>query len=307
MSSAETAVTQFVDASNGVKYAYRRIGTNASIPLVMHIHYRANMDLWDPMFLNTLAQAREVIIFDNAGVGRSTGEVAETFQGWADQAIAFMEALGLDKVDFLGFSMGGGAAQLVALTAPHLVRKLILAGTTASTPTAEHVAGVVWPREQAPPEPVVALRDASTPEEGVRSIEFSFFYHDSHGRSKFEEYWKRLHERTAEPLNLELLDRDVGGQKQMLAAVHSFAPDPRGSFDRLAELKMPVLVANGDKDLLIPSSRSWELANQIANAQLVIYPKAGHGFIWQYARLFATHVTQFLDGSEFDDNLSAKL
>lgn len=305
--SAETAITQFIDASNGVKYAYRRIGTNASIPLVMHIHYRANMDLWDPLFINTLAQAREVIIFDNAGVGRSTGEVAETFQGWADQAIAFMEALGLDKVDFLGFSMGGMAAQMVALTAPHLVRKLILAGTTASAPTAEHVAGIVWPREQAPPDPVKALRDASTPEEGVRSLEFSFFYHDSHGRSKFEEYWNRLNERTAEPLHLELLDRDVGGKKQMLAAIHASTPDPRGTFDRLAELKMPVLVANGDKDLLIPSSRSWELVNQILNAQLVIYPNAGHGFIWQYASLFATHVNRFLDGSEFDDNLSAKL
>ncbi|KIV88867.1 hypothetical protein PV10_08500 [Exophiala mesophila] len=305
--SAETAVTLYVDASNGVKYAYRRIGANASIPLVMHIHYRANMDLWDPLFINTLAQTREVIIFDNAGVGRSTGEVAETFQGWADQAIAFMEALGLNKVDFLGFSMGGMAAQLVALTVPHLVRKLILAGTTASTPSAEHVDGVVWPREQAPSDVLMALRDASTPEEGAKSLEFSFFYHDSHGRSKFEEYWRRLQERTAEPLHLELLDRDGGAKKQMLAAVHASTPGPSGSFDRLAELKMPVLVANGDKDLLIPSSRSWELVTQILNAQLVIYPKAGHGFIWQYAELFATHINRFLDGSEFDDNLSAKL
>ena len=107
MATAQTVITQYVDAKNGVRFAYRRIGDKEGIPLVMHIHYRANMDLWDPLFINTLAKAREVIIFDNAGVGRSTGEVPGTFQGWADDLICFVEALDLKKVDLLGFSMGG--------------------------------------------------------------------------------------------------------------------------------------------------------------------------------------------------------
>ncbi|KAI1630413.1 Alpha/Beta hydrolase protein [Exophiala viscosa] len=301
MALAQAAVTHYVTASTGIRFAYRRIGPANGIPLAMHIHYRANMDLWDPLFINTLATFRPVIIFDNAGVGRSTGEVPQTYQGWADDAIAFIEALGLKKVDFLGFSMGGYAAQMVALTAPHLVRKLILGGTSATTPSADHVAGVVWPRENAPPGPIKALSEAVTREEGRKALAFSFFFDDNLGRAAFGEYWSRLQQRTVEPLLLDLLDRDAGAKRQYAAAVHAFTASPSGSFDRLNELKMPVLVANGDNDVLIPSSRSWELMTQIPNAQLIIYPRAGHGFLWQFAELYATHINMFLDGTDFDD------
>ncbi|EXJ81957.1 hypothetical protein A1O1_08024 [Capronia coronata CBS 617.96] len=301
--AAQTAVTQYVTANNGVRFAYRRIGTQDGIPLVMHIHFRANMDLWDPLFVNTLAKARPVIIFDNAGVGRSTGEVPDTFQGWADDLLSFVDALGLSKIDLLGFSMGGYAVQMAALTAPQLIRKLILSGTSASKPSVEHVAGVVWPREDAPAAPIKALKDAVTQDEVKDALAFSFFYPDEPGRAAFQKYWVRVQERTAEPLILDLLDRDGGAKRQFAAAIHSYKDNPRASFGRLGELMMPVLVANGDKDLLIPTSRSWELMTQIPTAQLIIYPRAGHGFIWQYAELFATHLNMFLDGSEFDNFL----
>lgn len=304
--SAQTAATQYITASNGVKYAYRRIGDNVGVPLVMHIHYRANMDLWDPLFVNSLAKARQVIIFDNAGVGRSTGEVATTFQGWADQAISFIEALNLKQLDLLGFSMGGYCAQMVALTVPHLIRRLILSGTSASLPSADLVPGVVWPRENATGPAIKLLKEAVTREEGIRSLEFSFFYDDDRGRAAFSRYWQRVQERTAEPLILDLLASEAGAERQWEAAIDSFKKNPRASFDRLGELKMPVLVANGDNDLLIPSSRSWELAKQIPNAQLIIYPKSGHGFLWQYPTLYATHVNLFLDGGEYND-LSPRL
>ena len=101
------------------------------------------MDHWDPLFLNTLASKREVIIFDESGVGRSSGTVPVTFQGCADDLIAFVNALGIAKIDLLGFSMGGIAVQMVALTAPQLVRKLIVAGTTASVPSAERIPGII--------------------------------------------------------------------------------------------------------------------------------------------------------------------
>lgn len=303
--SAQTAVTQYVtSAKNGVRFAYRRIGDKNGVPLVMHIHYRANMDLWDPLFVNTLAQVRTVIIFDNAGVGRSSGEVPETFQGWADDLLCFVEAIGLEKFDLLGFSMGGYCAQMAALTAPHLVRKLILSGTGSSTPTADHVAGVVWPRENAPAEAIKALSGSEGSEEEPKSIQFSFFYDDEPGRAAFQQYWNRLHERTAEPLLLKLLDRDGAAQRQFNAATDSFKKNPQASFDRLGELKMPTLIANGDNDLLIPTSRSWEFLKQIPNAQLIIYPRAGHGFIWQYAQLYATHINMFLDGNEFEPHLA---
>ena len=129
----------------------------------------------------------------------------------------------------------------------------------------------------------------------------SFFYETEHGRAAFEEYWKRVSERTAEKPLLQLLERDVGAKNQIAAVMDIDKPNARNSFDRLGELKMPVLVANGDDDALIPSSRSWELYHQIENAQLIMYPKAGHGFIWQYAELFAGHVATFLDGKDYDD------
>jgi pimeloyl-ACP methyl ester carboxylesterase len=109
----------------------------------MHIHYRANIDFWDPLLINTLVSSRPVIVFDNAGVGRSTGEIPRTFQGRADDLIAFVKALGLEQIDLLGFSIGGCVVEIVALTAPELIRKLITAGNAPSIPTADTVAGIV--------------------------------------------------------------------------------------------------------------------------------------------------------------------
>lgn len=128
MSTQQTAKTQYVDV-NGVKLAYRRFGRSTGIPLVMHIHFRGTMDHWDPALINPLAEAREIILLDNSGVGKSSGEVPDNYTAWAKVVIDLVGALDIKKIDMLGFSMGGFVAQLVALNAPHLVRCLILAGT----------------------------------------------------------------------------------------------------------------------------------------------------------------------------------
>ncbi len=266
------------------------------------------MDFWDPVLINALAAARPVVLFDQAGVGRSTGEVPLTFQGWADNVIALTTALGLDQIDLLGFSMGGMAVQMVALSAPQLVRKLILAGTTASQPSSSSVADIVWPRETAPREPINLLSTAITPREVEDALAYSFFYTDDHGRAAAKAYWNRICERdvAGEPRILDLLDRDAGAKRQYATAQDWSKPNPSYSFDRLSELRMPVLVLNGANDVLIPTSRSWELVSRISKAQLVIYPKAGHGFLYQYAELVAKHVNMFLDGNEYG-NLESKL
>jgi pimeloyl-ACP methyl ester carboxylesterase len=307
MATAQTAVTQYVDASNGVRFAYRRLGPDTGIPLVAHIHYRANMDLWDPLFLNTLSKTRSVIIFDQSGVGRSSGEVRDYYQGWADDLISFVDALGIKQIDLLGFSMGGIAVQFTAVTAPHLVRKLVCAGTSAPVPMVETVNDVVWPRAQPDRRYLGALASSESAHDDEEALYISFFYETAHGRTAFDAYWKRLSERNAEPLNLRLLDAKVGGQRQLAAAgKEAVNSSESGLFTKLPDLKMPVLIANGDNDVLIPSSRSWELFQQIPHAQLIMYPKAGHGFIWQYAELFGEAVNRFLDGTEYD-SLVAKL
>lgn len=302
MTSAQNAITSYITAASGVKYAYRRLGSGTGVPLVMHIHYRANMDLWDPLLLNTIAAMRPVIIFDSKGVGRSEGVVPNTYQGWADAVIEFLSALGLEEVDLLGFSMGGRAVQLVALTAPGLIRRLVCAGTDAVYQPREQVPGTVWPREPASPAPIKALSEAVTIEEGREALYFSFFYNNDAGRAAFDAYWKRIQERTAEPVNLLLLDKETGAKQQLLAARDALSANPAYQVDKLRQITIPVLVANGGDDRLIPSYRSWELHKVYENSQLIIYPKAGHGFLWQYPVLFGQHINQFLGENDVDSH-----
>ena len=312
--TALNAPTQYITASNGTNYAYRHLGgpltSTSPPPLVMHIHFRANMDLWDPLLLSTLSAKRPILIFDQPGIGRTPGTVPTTYQGWADDLITLIDTLGVKKFDLLGFSMGGIAVQHVALTRPDQVRRLILAGTTASIPQSDYdrLESVVKPRDQYPPEPIKALAEAETLEEGKKALEYSFFYETEHGRAAFAKYWSRVNERNVEGEDLILkLNNIPASKRQVQAAEHSQTPNPDGSFDRLGELKMPVLVANGDFDVLWPSSRSWELYRYIENAQLVMYPKAGHGFLWQYAEAFGRDINNFLDSEEWEKLPVAKL
>ena len=98
----QTAPTQFVEA-NGIRFAYRRFGKPGGVPIVFNLHYIGTMDYWDPAVTNGLARDREVILFDNAGVSRSTGEVPSTFEEMGANAIGFIKALELQRVDVLGF------------------------------------------------------------------------------------------------------------------------------------------------------------------------------------------------------------
>ncbi|RDI89043.1 hypothetical protein Vi05172_g1626 [Venturia inaequalis] len=306
MATAQTAKTQYVEA-HGIRFAYRKFGkeTVNGLPLFLHGHFRSNIDFWDPLLLQNLAAAREIVIFDNAGVGRSSGKVPTTFQGWADDTLAFVHALGYKKIDLLGFSMGGVAVQMVALTEPQLIRKLILAGTTSSTPGAESdVSGIVWPQEAPPKEAIAVL--AAEDSETEHALAVSFFYDTEEGRSACHRYWLRVLERNVEgEATMTKLLGSEGTGRQFEAFVHWTIPNPRNAYDRLKELTMPVLVMNGDNDYLIPSSRTWELLRKIPGAQMAMYPYSGHGFLYQYSELVAHHVNLFLDGFAAVDELGA--
>ncbi|KAK5726854.1 hypothetical protein LTR15_002744 [Elasticomyces elasticus] len=303
MATAITAQTEYIKAANGITFAYRRLGPHNAIPLVMHIHFRANMDFWDPLLIDTLiAQGRPVIIFDQSGVGRSSGQIATNYQTWAANVIAFVSALGLTKIDLLGFSMGGCCVQMVALNRPDLVRRLVIAGSGPSVPCKRSTEGIVWPRDEPPRYAIMTLSkgDGTIREEIEEGIRVSFFQGSETGRRAARAYFDRIYTRTpstcgGENVIYDLLDAERTAE-QRKAYVDWSTPKPQNSFDRLSELKMPVLVVNGDDDLLIPTSRSWELVKGIPDAQLIIYPQAGHGFIWQYAKRVAEDVGRFLNG-----------
>src|SRR5258708_40248631 len=176
----QTAPRKCAEA-NGIRFAYRRFGKarefdpnlfldgidpqyqaelNASpggVPLVFNQHYIGTMDYWDPAVTDGLARDREVILFNNAGVSGSSGEVPTTFEQMGANAVAFSRALGLNKADVLGFSIGGMVAQEIALQAPDLVRKLILVGTDPrggqGMASLTQVANRIFPPPHAPPHP----------------------------------------------------------------------------------------------------------------------------------------------------------
>ncbi|KAK5690326.1 hypothetical protein LTR17_025973 [Elasticomyces elasticus] len=294
-----SAQTQYIKAANGVTFAYRRLGASTGRPLVLHIHFRANMDLWDPLLIDNLAAKRPVIIFDQAGVGRSDGKTADTFQKWADNVIALLDALKITEIDLLGFSMGGCAVQQIALTRPSLVHKLIIGGSGSSEPGEQPVAGVVWPRDVPPEKPITWLATSTGVEDFKGSLEYSFFPETDAGRKAAAAYFKRIEQRNAQTNGGEELMLEPLGEEGTKAQSASWAdycvPNPNNAFDRLGELKMPVLIQNGDDDQLVSSSRSFEMLKFIDNAQLILYPRSGHGYIWQYAERVAEDVNKFLD------------
>lgn len=298
MSTQITAKTQYINASNGINFAYRILGHPDGIPLFMEIHFRGNMDYWDPLLVDNIAAKRPVIIFDHPGVGHTEGNVRTTYEDWAKDVVALAEALGYKQIDLLGFSMGGYCVQMVALDAPQLVRKLIIAGSGPSAPASEP-AGIVWPRDIPPTKPIQMLGTAVTYEEMEAALTYSCFPDTDAGRKAARHYFDRRYERTVDTSGEEpiwqLLSLEGAGE-QRKAAVDWSTPNPRNSFDRLGELKMPVLVLNGDNDVLIPTSRSYELLKGIDNAQLLLYPQAGHAFLFQYAERVARDVNEFLDG-----------
>src|SRR5258708_13177825 len=143
--------TQFVEA-NGIRFAYRRFGKAGGVPLVFNMHFTGTMDHWDPLVTDGFAKDREVILFDNAGISSSSGDVPTSVEGIAANAIAFIKALGLSQVDLLGFSIGGLVAQEVTRAAPKLVRRLVLVGTgprsgegmASLTPEAQKIFGATY-------------------------------------------------------------------------------------------------------------------------------------------------------------------
>src|SRR6266852_5209210 len=145
---ATTVPTQFVEA-NGIRFAYRRWGKRGGLPLVFNQHFTGNLDNWDPAVLDGLAKEREVILFNNAGIASSTGEVPRTFAGMAKNAEAFIDSLGLKQVDILGFSIGGMVAQMIVLDRPELALKLILVGTAPRNPDHGNGEGGLTPETQA--------------------------------------------------------------------------------------------------------------------------------------------------------------
>jgi pimeloyl-ACP methyl ester carboxylesterase len=270
------APTKTVDV-NGTSFTYRETGEKNGIPVVLLHHLTAVLDDWDPRTIDSLAQKHRVIVFNNRGVGGSKGTTPDTIDAMAADAVAFIRALGLTKVDLLGFSLGGFIAQVIAQRHPDLLRKMILAGTSAAGGEGVSNVGAVLQNAVAK-----ATAEKKHPKQ-------SLFFTQSHdGPKAAAEFLQRL--------SIRQRDRDLPATQETIVAQVTaitkwgMAPKPVS----LDSIRQPVLVANGDTDVMVPSINSVELAHKLPQAELSIFPDAGHGAIFQYHSAFLDQTLRFL-------------
>ncbi|KAH6716403.1 hydrolase [Leptodontidium sp. MPI-SDFR-AT-0119] len=282
MMTPQTSETKFTTV-DGVKIAYRRYGKANSFPLLYLNHLRGSMDTLDPLLFGAIAKNREVIVFDSFGIGHSEGTVPDSVKTMAAIAAKFLTAINVSVTDVIGFSMGGAVAQTLAWEYPKMVHKLILAGTQSGIGEAV----VLPPREVL--ESAGANNDQPPTKEDMLYL---FFYPSESSRALGEKWWERIHERKVEGEDRKAYLVGQGAQSQ-LAAIFSFTMDT-ANFERLNDIKAPTLVTNGHSDIMSPTPNSFVLQQKIPNAQLIIYPDAGHGHLFQVPELYAKHLELFL-------------
>lgn len=257
-------------------YAYREIGVDSGIPLLMLPHLSATMDNWDARFLNPIAKLRKVIVFDNQGVGVSSGKVQKSIQDMSEGVSDFIQALNIKCFDLLGLSMGGFIAQEYLAISPEKVRKLILAGTG--------------------PRGGVGISKVSrvTYQDMIRSVihrtdpkRFLFFNHDDEGKKYADDFLHSLNQRKE---NIDLPIK-LSSFRAQLKAIKKWGNEAPAN---LSQIQQQTLIINGDNDRMVPTQNSFDLSKKIPNENLEIYSNAGHGSIFQYPKESSDLINNFL-------------
>jgi pimeloyl-ACP methyl ester carboxylesterase len=256
------------------KLAVRVDGGADMAPLLLCQRFRGTIEDWDPEFIALLAVGRQVIRFDSTGVGESEGETPNAIAAMAEIVPALLDALKLDRTDLLGWSLGGYIAQTVALNWPQRVHRLVIAGSGPGGP------------DGPPPHPRVAeiaAKQVITQED----LSFLFFTDSEAGVAAAERHLTHIRVAEHAPVSAE-------SGRQQREAVVAWWKGEGAARSRLTELSLPVLVANGVMDVMIPAEHSFAIARTAPNAKLVLYPDAGHAFLFQYAEEFSREVLAFL-------------
>jgi pimeloyl-ACP methyl ester carboxylesterase len=277
--SAATAPTQFLQAGNET-YAYRRFGSGPGLPLVFLQHFTGTLDNWDPAVTDPLARGREVILFESAGLGRSTGKVPDTIAGMAKHALAFVDGLNVRSCDVLGYSLGGMVAQQMAQDRPSIFRRMILVGTAPRG--GEDIMHL--------DKPSLAKNLGDPNLKGYKVLQKIFFAPTESSQAAGAAFIERLIQRQE--------DREpVSGPAVAQAQMAAFRDWEKFTAQRFADLKgipHPTLVVNGIYDEMIPVQNSYWLSANLPNAVLLTYPDSGHGSLFQFHESFTRQAAAFL-------------
>lgn len=271
-----TVATQFISA-DGIDFAYREYGQhNGGTPVIFLNHLAAVLDNWDPRIIDGIAAKHHVVVFDNRGVGASTGKPAKSIEQMADDTITFIQAKGFKQVDLFGFSMGGMISQEIVLKQPQLIRKMILSGTGPAGGTGISTVGRIsnWD----------LVRGMATRQDPKVYL---FFTRTDHGKAAAKEFVQRINERT------ENRDKEItiSAYRAQLTALKKWGNKKPAD---LSIIQQPVLVANGDHDRMVPTVNTYDLAKRLPNSSLIIYPDAGHGGVFQFHEDFVKQSLTFL-------------
>ena len=275
------ASTQRVTAESAIEYAYRDLG-ESEVPLVLLQHFRGNLDNWDPALVDALGAERRVVAFDNVGVAATSGRTPSTIEAMAHDAIAFVDALGLERIDLLGFSIGSFVAQESGLIRPDLLRRLVLASAAPQGAPGMHG----WA-----PEVIAAVGGREPNPQGYLDV---FFAHTDTSRQAGQEAAGRIFGRTTnrdEPTSWQT-------RQAQYDAICAWGIPNHALLERVAGIQLPVFVANGDSDPMILPRYSHLLAGLLPDARLKLYPDSAHGFLFQHHEEFAADVHAFLEEAD---------
>jgi pimeloyl-ACP methyl ester carboxylesterase len=274
-----TAPTQFLHADSE-RYAYRRFGSGSTLPLLCLQHFTGTLDNWDPAVTDPLAAERDVILFESAGVGRSSGTVPQTMAGMAAHALAFLDGLGLTICDVLGFSLGGMVAQQMVLERPSIFRRMILVGTAPKG--GEDIMHLDKPN--------LAKHLGDPTLQGYAVLQKIFFAPTESSQAAGAAFIERLMRRSQDR---EPISGPAVAQGQM-AAFLEWEQVSGERFSDLKKIQHPILVVNGVFDEMIPVSNSYWLSAHLPNAVLLTYPDSGHGSLFQFHESFTRQAAAFL-------------
>lgn len=275
----QDAPNQTITAADGTVFAYREFGQTDSTatPVILFVHLAGTLENWDPRLVDQIGAHHRVIAFDNKGVGGSSGSVPGSIKGMADQALNFIDAMGLTRIKLFSFSLGGFIAQEVVEQRPQLVEKLVLTGTGG--------------RGGAGISQVVGLTFADILRAAAARIDpkrYLFFTHDAQGLATAKDFLEAINGRHTDK------DKPITPQAFLtqLLAIYRWGKMPKANLASF--ISMPTLIANGDADRMVPSENSYELHHRIPGSQLIIYPQSGHGAVFQFHQDFGPQLLDFL-------------